>query len=52
MRQVVTADRPQPDGLTQVVALSLNGYAGAIDSLRQTLLIGGVAIVALEAAIA
>ncbi len=43
---------PQPGGQVRVTALSLEGYHATTDALRRTLLIGGLIIVMLEAAMA
>ncbi len=43
---------PHPDGQVGVTALSLDGYHATTDALRRALLIGGLIIVLLEAAMA
>ncbi len=41
---------PQPDGQVRITALSLAGYRSAIGDLRRALVVGGLVIVLLEAA--
>ncbi|MBH0117155.1 HAMP domain-containing histidine kinase [Salinibacterium sp. NG253] len=43
---------PTPDGVVRVTALSLDSYNAALASLRGTLVVGGVTIAVLEAAMA
>lgn len=43
---------PRPDGQTLITALSLEGYDDTTGALRRSLLVGGLVIVALEAAMA
>lgn len=43
---------PSPDGVIRVTALSLDSYNAALASLRGTLVVGGVTIALLEAAMA
>lgn len=42
---------PENDGLTRITALSLSSFDAAILSLRQTLIVGGIVLVMLEATI-